>query len=80
MAESESKEVEIKRIKEKMLKDTEMLSTKQRFALFSSPVPLGLGDDSYDFKKRRITSSSFSTKRRERQTDNRGSERESLES
>lgn len=34
-----------------MIKEAETLSKKQRFALFSSPIPLGLGDDSGSFKK-----------------------------
>ncbi|CAD8198179.1 unnamed protein product [Paramecium octaurelia] len=43
---------EKEKLKKKILHDTEQLAKGQRFALFSSPVPLGLGDDSYDFKKK----------------------------
>lgn len=38
-----------------MLKDTELLAQKPRFGLFSSPVPLGLGDDSMEIKLKRKT-------------------------
>lgn len=38
-----------------MLKDTELLAQKPRFGLFSSPVPLGLGDDSMEIKLKRMT-------------------------
>ncbi|CAD8092994.1 unnamed protein product [Paramecium primaurelia] len=43
---------ELAKLKKEILQDTELQAKKQRFALFSSPVPLGLGDDSYDFKNR----------------------------
>ena len=48
------KEATLKDIAKKALADTEKLATIQRFGLFSSPVPLGLGDDSYDNKPRRF--------------------------
>ena len=38
-------------LKAEAIKDTEKEATKQRFALFSSPPPLAVGDDSYRLKK-----------------------------
>ncbi|CAK75378.1 unnamed protein product (macronuclear) [Paramecium tetraurelia] len=46
------KEATLNEIGKKALADTEKLATVQRFGLFSSPVPLGLGDNSYDNKPR----------------------------
>ncbi|CAD8044938.1 unnamed protein product [Paramecium primaurelia] len=46
------KEATLKEISKKAIADTEKLATVQRFGLFSSPVPLGLGDNSYDNKPR----------------------------
>lgn len=52
---SDEREKTLKDIRTKAIQETEKLATLQRFALFSSPVPLGLGDDSYDHKQRRFT-------------------------
>lgn len=49
------KEATIKALRDKAIKDTEKLAGTQRFGLFSSPVPLGLGDDSFDHKERRFS-------------------------
>ncbi|KAM3132799.1 hypothetical protein pb186bvf_015104 [Paramecium bursaria] len=49
---SDEREKTLKDIRSKAIQETEKLATTQRFALFSSPVPLGLGDDSYDHKQR----------------------------
>ncbi|CAD8194125.1 unnamed protein product [Paramecium octaurelia] len=52
MSNSQVREQEIKSIRQEMLKDAEQNAKKQRFGLFSSPVPLGLGDDSMEMRKR----------------------------
>ncbi|CAD8114672.1 unnamed protein product [Paramecium primaurelia] len=52
MSNSQEREQELKQIRKEMLKDAEMNAQKQRFGLFSSPVPLGLGDDSMEMRKK----------------------------
>lgn len=49
------KQTTLMEIGKKALEDTEKIATIQRFGLFSSPVPLGMGDNSYDNKPRRFT-------------------------
>ena len=50
-ATTEERELALVTLREKSIKDTEKIATLQRFALFSSPPPLAIGDDNYDKKK-----------------------------
>ncbi|CAD8103755.1 unnamed protein product [Paramecium primaurelia] len=52
MSNSQEREQELKLIRKEMLKDAELNAQKQRFGLFSSPVPLGLGDNSMEMRKK----------------------------
>ncbi|EGR33803.1 hypothetical protein IMG5_037140 [Ichthyophthirius multifiliis] len=49
---SEEKEQMIKTLRQKALQDTEKVAQAQRFALFSQPPPLAVGDDSLFQKKK----------------------------
>lgn len=50
----DEREATLKQISAKAIQETEKLAGTQRFALFSSPIPLALGDNSYDNKPRRF--------------------------
>lgn len=41
----------IRTLKDKSIRDTELAASRQRFALFSQPVSIAIGDDSYDYKQ-----------------------------
>lgn len=43
----------MKTLRAEAIKDTELSASKQRFALFSQPPPLGIGDNSHELIKRR---------------------------
>jgi hypothetical protein len=51
---SAERDVMIKTLREEAIKETEVIATKQRFALFSQPPPLGIGDYSHELVKPRI--------------------------